>query len=320
MSSNNLVICDPEAEYAAKLAVILNGKRELAFQVKICKSPEQIQELLREMHIDILLISEEFREDLAESYKKNISRVIYLLSERNYKDPGENIFKYQSGEEIIGDLVRACQSEEGLFKIRKKDRGKILAFYSPVHRLGQTETALKMGRELSEDRNVLYLNLEMFAGSGGQFPAEEKKNMSVLLYYAKQETGNLGLLLASLVKRKGALDYVPPTGCPEDLREMSPGEWSRLFTGILEESIYDVLLLDIGDGVQGLYEILDLCDEIHMLCADDLAASSKIRQFLESMIRSGYAGTAERVIRHDSGRKTAGKSAGASGPYEGGRR
>ena len=34
MSSRNLVICDPDTEYAARLAAFLNGKRELAFQSK----------------------------------------------------------------------------------------------------------------------------------------------------------------------------------------------------------------------------------------------------------------------------------------------
>ena len=45
MSSRNLVICDPETEYAARLAAFLNGKRELAFQVKTCGSPGQIGRL-----------------------------------------------------------------------------------------------------------------------------------------------------------------------------------------------------------------------------------------------------------------------------------
>ena len=62
VSSRNLVICDPETEYAARLAAFLNGKRELAFQVKTCKSPDQIREAAGQMPVDILLIADECRE------------------------------------------------------------------------------------------------------------------------------------------------------------------------------------------------------------------------------------------------------------------
>ena len=46
MSSKNLVICDEDVNYAARLAAFFNGKRELAFQVKICGNPVEMQNVL----------------------------------------------------------------------------------------------------------------------------------------------------------------------------------------------------------------------------------------------------------------------------------
>lgn len=60
MSSKNLVICDPEKSYASRLAAFLNGKRGLAFQVKICSDPEQVRAVQEELTVDFLLISDKY--------------------------------------------------------------------------------------------------------------------------------------------------------------------------------------------------------------------------------------------------------------------
>ena len=141
MSSRNLVICDPETEYAARLAGFLNGKRELAFQVKICKSPDQIQEAAGQMPIDILLISEDLRElyDLQGEGEK-AAKTVLLTSERGEGKDMDTIFKYQSGEQICMCLMQLLARGEKaeLLRIRKKGNGRIIGFYSPVRRLGQT--------------------------------------------------------------------------------------------------------------------------------------------------------------------------------------
>jgi len=49
VSSKNLVICDREIEYASRLADYLGGKKELALQVKLCSSPEQLEAICREL-------------------------------------------------------------------------------------------------------------------------------------------------------------------------------------------------------------------------------------------------------------------------------
>ena len=120
----------------------------------------------------------------------------------------DTIFKYQSGEQICMCLMQLLARGEKaeLLRIRKKGNGRIIGFYSPVRRLGQTRMALRKGRELSRTENVLYLNMEVYAGTGSYFPEERQKNMSELLYYAKQESRKLAGVLAGLVKSLEGLD------------------------------------------------------------------------------------------------------------------
>lgn len=300
MSSKNLVICDRETEYAVRLADYLGGKKELALQVKLCDSPEQLIAIRREGAVDVLLADEGIgfgQEELA-----GIPNVIRLTGaqEGETESGAGRIFRYQPGDEIYTRLIEAL-AESGMgefWNVRKKERGKLIGVYSPIHRLGQTGFAIRKGVEMAKTLNVLYLNLEPYAGIGGYFP-EEKRNLSMLLYYAKQEAGSPGLLITTLVKQMEGLDYIPPVIFPEDLKTVTPSEWMWLFGEILNHSIYDVLILDLSETIQGLFEILKTCDSVYMLTADDPLAVSKMYQYEEVLCRQGYGEVWERMIRCD---------------------
>ena len=320
MSSKNLVICDREQEYAAQLAGYLSGKKELALQVKLCSSPEQVEAIRREMAVDILLADESIT--FTEGTLTGVSKVI-LLSAASTGTEGmvSRIFRYQPADDIYTHLIEAL-AEGGmgeLWNIRKKERGKLIGIYSPVRRIGQTGFALNKGMEMAKTSNVLYINLETYAGIGGYFPEEGKRNLSMLLYYAKQESGNPGLLITTLVKRMNELDYIPPVIFPEDIRTVTVSEWMWLFGEILSHSIYEVLILDLGDCVQGLFDILKACDTIYMPAADDRLAVSKIYQYEEALCRQGYGEVWERMIRCDIRRTVKDKDIGTDGFVQRGR-
>lgn len=314
MSSKNLVICDREREFAVRLADYLGRRKELALQVKLCDSPEQVEAIRRETEVDILLADE--RIEFTEGELSGISKVMRLSAvSAEAEDSRNRIFRYQSGEEIYTKLVEAL-AEDGmgeLWNVRKKERGKLVGVYSPVHRTGQTAFALRKGMELAKKQNVLYMNLETYAGIGGYFQEEERRNLSMLLYYAKQEAGNPGLLITTMVKGLKGLDYIPPVLFPEDIRTVTASEWMWLFGEILNHSIYDVVILDLGDCVQGLFDILKACDTIYMPAADDRSAASKIYQYEEALCRQGYGEVWERMIRCDIRRTAKRKDSGTDG-------
>ncbi len=304
MSSRNLVICDRESDYAASLAAFLTEKKELAFQVMVTTSLEQVRAIAEESALDLLLISEDYTYE-QRSAVRAWKRIV--LTNEGQKPLGESeisIFKYQSGDEIYAQIIQACAAEEdgNFLRIRKKQKGTLIGIYSPVHRVGQTSFALEKGKELAREQNVLYLNLETYAGFGGHFQEEWKKNLTVLLYYAKQESENLGMILTTLVRQTGELDFIPPAVYPDDIRSVTKEEWMWLFYEILKHSIYDVLILDLGDCVQDLYEILNICDTVFMPAADDRSGISKIRQYKKILRQLGYGQLWERMIQCDTGR------------------
>ena len=61
-------------------------------------------------------------------------------------------------------------------------------------------------------------------------------------------------------------------------------DWLSLFRLIAQEGGYDYLILDLGDSVQDLYEILNQCTRIYMPVRSDLLSQAKIEQF-ENLLR-----------------------------------
>ena len=53
-----ILICDTEEEYVKRLAEALLLKKEVTAGVRICSSPEMVQELLKIGCVKVLLISE----------------------------------------------------------------------------------------------------------------------------------------------------------------------------------------------------------------------------------------------------------------------
>lgn len=315
MSSKNLVICDTDTNYAARLAAFFNEKKELAFQVKICESLEQLQLIRTETAPDILLLNESFLKEKVSL--EDVGKLI-ILSEKAESVQRENrtsVFKYQPGNKLVSQILESCTDDEmeGVWRISKRKQGRVIGVYSPIHRTGQTTFAIEKGRELAKKENVLYLNMEAYAGYGGHFPIEKKKTMSALLYYAKQETGNLGIVLTTLVSQMDGLDYIAPVLCTEDILTISKKEWLWLFQEILRNSIYDVLILDLSECIQGLNDILRFCDTVYVPIADDRIAASKLEQYEQTLRELGYAEVVERMIGCDIRRTITRKNSGKSG-------
>ena len=71
------------------------------------------------------------------------------------------------------------------------------------------------------------------------------------------------------------------------MREVTFEEWKQLLGAILSESSYETIVLDVGESVQGLMEILHFCDKIYMPILEDSISIQKIRQYEEGLMRIG---------------------------------
>ena len=283
MGSKSLVICDPEESYAQALAFYIMNRKGIHFQVQVCSEIQHIQ------GADLLLISDFYSDEDRKSVKAG--KIILLSGKGNYAQNKDVIYKYQTGEQILDELLKLCEevyAENELFlSSTVKKNGKIIGVFSPVHRIGKTSYALELGESMATSENVLYLNLELYGGIGGHFE-EGGQTLEDVLYYARQEKGNLGFMLTKVVKRKGNLDYVLPVSVSEDIKEIRAKEWVYLLKQIVEQSIYESIILDIDEGIRDVYELMNMCTEIHVIADDTLYSKAKIHQFERELTLLGF--------------------------------
>lgn len=302
MSSRNLVICDQEEGYAASFAVFLMKKKELAFQVQVCNGLPQVQAILRDHPINILLIGESYPADERKGIRADHVFVL-IESGKTETNVGETaIYKYQSGEMLLAEVIRKCseqsETENLYFRTAKTKNSRIIGIFSPVHRSGKTGYGLKLGQELAVSENVLYLNMEFYGGIGGFFP-EEGHTLADALYYSRQENRNLGVILTTLVEHMGALDYLLPVRVSEDIRMVTLEEWIRLFRQIEDQSIYDVMILDMDEGLRDIYGLLRICTEILVPTVKDTLAEAKILQMEEELHLLGFDDVKKKMVKKE---------------------
>lgn len=305
MSSRSLVICDQEEKYAFAFAAFLAKRKELALQVQVCSDPGQALKIQQKKAIDILLISSSYTQEMKKDIKAGS---VFVLTESGNTSvgPGEvPVYRYQSGEAILAEVI--CQysgqcQEEGLFiKAVKKKQMRIIGLFSPIHRMGKTAYGLEMGKELAASYNVLYINMELYGGIGGHFP-QDGQTLADLIYYSRQESRNFGMILTTLVRHMESLDYLLPFKVSEDIKAVTSEEWKSLLMQIAQCAVYDILILDIDEGIQDVYGVLRQCTEVVVPVAKDPAARAKLFQFEEELKLLGYEDVKNKLVKKELGR------------------
>ena len=247
MKKNTIAVCDSEAGYAGTLAEYLNNRKKLPFHAEAFTDPDKFCQYAGINHPEFLLIAEENFSSQVQALQ--IPYTILLSSDREPEHVEQKcIYKYQSAESLIREVMAYCQESvfpDAIYGHKKKIQ--LIGIYSPLGRCGKTLFALTAGQIWGESRNVLYLNMEDYSGWKDFSEEDTSQNLSALFYHLRQ--GKILPPLTDLIHSWGNLDYIPPVSSFEDLRNISYREWTDLFTHLEKESSYQLLVLDIGNGI-----------------------------------------------------------------------
>lgn len=289
MKNRMIAICDKEGAYAYSLVDYFNNKNNIFFS-EAFTSEESLFEYAKERFVHILLVSDKMNLELIN--KKNIGLTI-LLSEQEAVLAGKNhkaIYKYQSAGNILKSIMNhyAEREEEPLSIIDKKCQ--IIGVYSPIKRSLKSSFCLALGQIMAKEKAVLYLNMEEYSGFSTLFQKEYKADLSDVIYYLRQDKANLLIKLEGIVDSINNLDYIPPVSSPMDIREVKKEEWLKLFREVSANSKYETVIVDFGDGAEGLLELLSECNQIYVPIREDYLSNAKIEQFDSLLDKAGYEG------------------------------
>lgn len=287
MKKNIFAVCDLEVDYALNFIDYLNQKKNIPFEIQAFTTVESLITYGKKTHIELLLISGKAM--CREVRELDIGKTI-ILSEGVHPpdlDQYPSVYKYQASSDVIREVM-ACYGEEkkqtsGQYTVLKKTT-EILGVYSPLGRCLKTSFALALGQILAKERAVLYLSLEEYSGFEELMGKGFEHNLSDLLYYVRQDNQNLIHKMNSMIQTVNNLDYIPPVRTPADIRGTAWQDWERLLDAVTLGSSYEVVILDIGNGIAENLQLLDLCKRIYMPVLNDTVSACKIAQF-EDLVR-----------------------------------
>lgn len=286
MKRHIFAVCDMEEAYAYNFMEYLNHKKSIPFEIQAFTSAEHLLHFARECPIEILLISDKAM--CPEIQELEISQIIILSEGVHHPDLDQypSVYKYQSSDAVIREVM-SCYGEEK--KAHEpmaawKRSMEIIGIYSPLGRVLKTSLALTLGQLMARDKAVLYLNMEEYSGFEYWMDQVFERNLSDLIYYVRQANTSVIHKLGGMVQTVNNLDFIPPVLSPEDIRGVTYEEWSQLLDAIYLQSSYEIVILDLGDGVNELFRILERCNRIYMPVRKDRISQGKIQQF-ENLLR-----------------------------------
>lgn len=283
-----LAVCDSETSYAYQLADYFMNKKGFPFQVQLFTSTETLEDYLKKQPVSVALISEkDYMEELKHLPIENL-----MILEEGRKDVCEDIskiYKYQSSEKIAKELLDWIVTQGILGRaIEDGKELKVIGIYSPVGKCLKTSFAFVLGQLLSKKHKVLYLNMETYSGLGKMLQKEFTTDLSELIYYLQNSKEKFIYRMGSMIEQAGGVDILPPFDSFLDFVSVSKEEWIQLIQEIEKRSDYEYLILDLSDAVQGLFDILRLCDVVYTLSREDGFSMAKIKQYEEVLKKSNY--------------------------------
>lgn len=287
MKKQIFAVCDPEAEYARNFMDYLNRKKNLPFEVQAFTGSESLLAFAKENRIELLLIAPEAM--CREIRDLDVGKIIILTEG---VQPPElslyaGVYKYQSSAQVVREVMACYGEEKAVLTVQSpvlKKTTEILGIYSPIGRCLKTSFAFTIGQLIAKERPVLYLNLEEYSGFEELFGRSFSGTLSDLLYFVRQGEQNLTVRINSMVQTVGQLDFIPPVQSPLDIRGTPWQDWVSLIQEIVMHSSYEVLILDIGNGIDEVFQLLELCKRIYMPVRSDRISCCKLTQF-ENLLR-----------------------------------
>lgn len=289
MKKNILAVCDPEKKYVSSLAAYIHGRSGGEFEVQAFTNIDSLTAYAKTNRITMLLAADSIM--CREISQMDIGKIMILSQGEMIQELSEYpaVYKYQPADSLAKEVLECyaqvkTQPSLALFKTNVE----LVGIYSPVSRSGKTSFALAYGQILANSHAVLYLNLEGYAGFEHLMGKTFLADISDLIYFLGSGKGNLICKMSGMTESIGNLDYIPPAFSPYDLKSVKGEQWMQLLEELCMYSAYDVIVLDLGEEVDHLPEILRKCGKIYMPVNGDGIAEAKTAQYEKLMVAKDY--------------------------------
>lgn len=283
MRQKVFAICDTEEAYAVRLMEYMLEKVRLPYVFHLFTKAEELQKFMQREKVEILLIAESVLRMLREEYiRRQVTQIFVLQESDEARSEGLCcISKFQSPIAILEALADSVPelSDWSAEEPASDTEVKLIGIYSPVKRCLQTTFALTLGQILSKEHRTLYMNFENYSGFGQMLKRDFSMDMMDLMYYFRCAKDKLSFRLSAILQNIGGLDYIPPGQSLMGMREADGNQWLALCEYVARIGQYEYMILDLDDGLDGLFDLLRKCFKIYTITREDSFAVAKLNQY-----------------------------------------
>ena len=173
-------------------------------------------------------------------------------------------------------------------RIHERDT-RVIGIYSPINRCGKTSLAVLFSEILARRGNSLMICMDHHNG----ILADEELNIAELIYYLSREQHLVSRgehfydfsQYDRFVKKWEQISYIAASPLVENMMQIPPEPFCELIHLLQKTNKYQYIVLDLSEGIESLYKVLNQCDVIFMPVLNDCISKSKIQQF-EQQINS----------------------------------
>ncbi len=216
-------------------------------------------------------------------------------TEQDTKDEVPCIYQFNRAERMIQRIYELYEGVSPCATSIRNYHTKLIGVYSPIKRSYQTTFSITLGQILARTTNTLYFNLEGYSGFQGMHTESYAYHLSDFIYLLKNSPTTIPTKLNTMLQTINQLDFIPPCDNNMDLRKIEGEDLHKLIELLVNCKEYQYLIIDFSDCVQGLYELLDLCDEIYTITANDSVGKAKIQEYEEALLQMDYGGILQRT-------------------------
>lgn len=242
-----LAVRSDEAEYAEELSKSFNRKTDGIFHSLAFSDEQAFWEYSKNNHIDMLLCDEAFMKDGRIPYNADNVCILTELGVAFENDKYPGIFKYQSAEAIMSEILRHYSRRQELTKARPEATGcSIFSVVSPAGGCHSSSFALALAMYHSLGEKTLFISFDPFFSLPEEHKDGSDLNVSDIIYYLEQGQINVLSHIKKLTRKIGKLECVSGASCWFDICEMKPAHMDKLLTELMRVEAYETVIFDVG--------------------------------------------------------------------------
>jgi hypothetical protein len=292
-----LAIYDYDMDYSNHLMDYMKRRQKRITQVHVFTNLNSLTDYLLNYKIDLLLLGE--NHSMEEVNVSNIKNTC-ILSEGNYvKERGDLpvIYKFQSAERILEEIFSYYPIDIpiGGTAAFSNSRMKIISIFSVGRGTEQSVFSLAEAQQYGIGKKTLYINLCIYQTFPEILSRPDKKGLSDLIYYLKQNPNNLIIKMNNLIIKTGSFDYIPGVVFGPELFEITGEDISKWVNEIKNVVAYDVVIFNVGNFMPAVFELFRESSQIQIILGEDAWEQEKYNNLKDQLHFAGYDDILQKV-------------------------